>query len=130
MLQTTKRFELLNYSEYGTIVDNVLYSCDYTRDLEDQVKEEKPNKVTSVTKEEETSEIIKTILHKKETACLQEHAHKNDKILCKCNAKYDTRTAEHLEEGWEGSAIIAHGSTIIFGCLIFVFNTLNLYVDR
>lgn len=108
-------------------MDNVLYSCDYTHGLEDQVKEEKTNKATSVTKEEETSEIIKTILHKKETACLQEYAHKNDKILCKCNVKHD---ADRLEEGWEGSAIIAHGSTITFGCLMFVFNTLNLYVDR
>lgn len=123
--EATKHYELLNYSEYGTIVDNVLYSCDYTRGLEDEVKEEKINKTTSVTKEEETSEIIKTILHKKETACLQEYAHKNDKILCKCNVKQDA-----LEEGWEGSAIIAHGSTITFGCLTFVFNTLNLYVDR
>ncbi|XP_029168539.1 PHD finger protein 12 isoform X2 [Nylanderia fulva] len=127
--EATQRYELLNYSEYGTMVDNVLYSCDYTRVLEDQVKEEKTNKVTNI-KEEEPSEMIKTILHKKETTCLQEHAHKNDKILCKCNTKYNTRNAEHLEEGWEGSAIIAHGSTITFGCLTFVFNTLNLYVDR
>ncbi|XP_072752177.1 PHD finger protein 12 [Anoplolepis gracilipes] len=128
--EATKHYELLNYSEYGTMVDNVLYSCDYTNSLEEQIKEEKTNKITSVTKEEETSEIIKTILHKKETTCLQEHAHKNDKISCKCDTKRDTRAIEHLEEGWEGSAIISHGSTITFGCLMFVFNTLNLYVDR
>jgi len=26
----TRHFELLNYSEFGTTVDNVLYSCDFS----------------------------------------------------------------------------------------------------
>lgn len=122
----TKHYELLNYSEYGTVVDHVLYSCDCTRVLEEQIKEEKTDKVICVTKEEETSDIIKTILHK-ETSCLEENAHTDERILCKCNIKHDS---SNLEEGWEGSAIIAHGSTISFGCLMFVFNTLDMYVDR
>lgn len=125
----TKHYELLNYSEYGTVVDHVLYSCDCTRVLE-EIKEEKTDKVIYVTKEEETSDLIKTILRKKEPPCAEEYAQADDKILCKCNIKPDTRINEHLEEGWEGSAIIAHGSTITFGCLMFVFNTLNTYVDR
>ena len=29
-LQCTRHFELLNYSEHGTTVDNVLYSCDFS----------------------------------------------------------------------------------------------------
>lgn len=29
-LQNTKHYELLNYSEHGTTVDNVLYSCDFS----------------------------------------------------------------------------------------------------
>ncbi|XP_011633116.1 PHD finger protein 12 isoform X2 [Pogonomyrmex barbatus] len=128
--EVTQRYELLNYSEYGTIVGNVLYSCDYTRVLEEQIKEEKTDKMMYVTKEEETSEILKTILHKEEATCLEEYAHRNDKVLCNCNIKRNTRINEHLEEGWEGSALIAHGSTITFGCLMFVFNTLNVYVDR
>lgn len=28
--QNTKQYELLNYSEHGTTVDNVLYSCDFS----------------------------------------------------------------------------------------------------
>ena len=28
--QTSRHFELLNYSEHGTTVDNVLYSCDFS----------------------------------------------------------------------------------------------------
>lgn len=128
--EVTKRYELLNYSEYGTIVDNVLYSCNYTRVFDEQIEEEQTDKVIHITKEEETSEIIKNILHKEEAACLQENARKSDKILCKCNRKLKIGVNENLEEGWEGSAIITHGSTITFGCLMFVFNTLSVYVDR
>jgi hypothetical protein len=32
-LQTTKHYELLNYSEHGTTVDNVLYSCDFSEKM-------------------------------------------------------------------------------------------------
>lgn len=30
LLQMSRHFELLNYSEHGTTVDNVLYSCDFS----------------------------------------------------------------------------------------------------
>lgn len=30
MLQSLKQYELLNYSSHGTVVDDVLYSCDIT----------------------------------------------------------------------------------------------------
>ena len=30
MLQLSGQYELLNYSEHGTTVDNVLYSCDFS----------------------------------------------------------------------------------------------------
>ncbi|RLU21734.1 hypothetical protein DMN91_006110 [Ooceraea biroi] len=130
--EVTKRYELLNYSEYGTVVDSVLYSCDYTRVLDEQVKEEQTDKTMHITKEEETSEIIKTILHKEETACVEEYAHDSEKMhSCKCITKRDQTTiCGHLEEGWEGSAVIEHGSVITFGCLMFVFHTLNVYVER
>lgn len=126
MLQETKYYELLNYSEYGTVVDNVLYSCDY---MPDEVKEEKTDKNMYITKEE-TSKMIKSILHKNEIVRLQEYAyaHKSDKIPCKC-IKSNARVSKHLEEGWEGSAIIAHGSILTFGCLMFVFNTLDVFVN-
>lgn len=128
LLQATKCYELLNYSEYGTVVDNVLYSCDC---MPDEVKEEKTDKSMYITKKEETSKMIKTILHKNEIVYLQEfaYAHKSDKILCKCSIKCNTRMSKQLEEGWEGSAIIAHGSILTFGCLMFVFNTLDVFIN-
>jgi hypothetical protein len=33
VLQTTKHCELLNYSEHGTAVDNILYFCDFSEKL-------------------------------------------------------------------------------------------------
>jgi len=83
-----------------------------------------------VTKEEETSQIIKTILHKEKTACTQECTYKTDKTLCKCKIRYNMKNRALSKEGWEGSAVITHGSIISFGCLMFVFNTLNIYLDR
>lgn len=130
LLQTTKRYELLNYSEHGTVVDDVLYCSNYTRVTDKDSKDEKNDKVTYITKEEETSEMIKTILHKEETVPLQQYIHGIDKTSCKCNRRRDITANKHPEEGWEGSAIIAHGSIITFGCLMFVFNTPGTYVDR
>ena len=42
----------------------------------------------------------------------------------------EVKNKNHLEEGWEGSAIVAHGSTLTFGCLMFVFNTINAHLER
>lgn len=33
LAQNTKHYELLNYSEHGTTVDNVLYSCDFSEKM-------------------------------------------------------------------------------------------------
>ncbi|KAG7208758.1 hypothetical protein KM043_014953 [Ampulex compressa] len=127
--ETTKRYELLNYSEYGTIVDNVLYSCNYTQILDEQIKEESDGRLTPVTKEQEMSEVIKAIVQKEEYFHEQDESQKQ--TLCKCNIrKHKVRSKEDLEEGWEGSAVIAHGSTLSFGCLMFVFNTINAYLER
>ncbi|XP_014481775.1 PREDICTED: PHD finger protein 12 [Dinoponera quadriceps] len=128
--EMTKRYELLNYSEYGTIVDNVLYCSNYTRVAESDSKDERDDKVTYVTKEDETSEMIKTILYKEEAVSLQQQTHGVHKLSCKCNRRREIAVNKHPEEGWEGSAIVAHGSTISFGCLIFIFNTSGTYVDR
>lgn len=126
----TKRYELLNYSEHGTVVDDVLYCSDYMRVSEKDLKDENNDKITYVTKEEETSEMIKTILYKEEAVALQQQIDGINKISCKCNRKREIAANKQHEEGWEGSAIIAHGSTITFGCLTFIFNTSGTYVDR
>ncbi|XP_076661670.1 PHD finger protein 12 isoform X1 [Halictus rubicundus] len=127
--ESTKRYELLNYSEYGTLVDNVLYSCNYSDVTKEQVKEEIDEKIQLVTKEQKTTEAVKAII--KEKVLHSQEQIERKRVLCKCNlTKYGTRNTDHLEEGWEGSAIVAHGSTLSFGCLLFVFNTMNAHLER
>ncbi|XP_031835025.1 uncharacterized protein LOC116428068 isoform X1 [Nomia melanderi] len=127
--ESTKRYELLNYSEYGTVVDNVLYSCNYTDVAKEQAKEETDEKIELITKEEKTTEAVKAII--KEKVLLSQEQTEKKRILCKCNlTRYETKSTDHLEEGWEGSAIVAHGSTLAFGCLLFVFNTINAHLEQ
>ncbi|XP_047349075.1 PHD finger protein 12 isoform X2 [Vespa velutina] len=125
--EATNRYELLNYSEYGTIVDNVLYSCNYAEKLEGDNKEDSDySKIIS--KEQETSEMLKAIIYKENPP----HSSQNEskKGLCKCTTKYqEVRKSNYLEEGWEGSAIIAHGSILSFGCFTFIFNTISSQSD-
>lgn len=120
--EATNHYELLNYSEYGTIVDDVLYSCNYTEELEGDIKEENDdNKI--INKEQETSEMVKAIIYKENPPPSQETKKEG---LCKCSMKQkEVKRNDYPQEGWEGSAIISHGSIISFGCLTFVFNTVN-----
>ena len=127
--ECTKRYELLNYSEYGTVVDNVLYSCNYTGVVREQMKEETDERTQSITKEQETTDAVKAII--KEKVLHSQEQSERRRVLCKCNlAKYESKNTDPFEEGWEGSAIVAHGSTLAFGCLMFVFNTINAHMER
>ncbi|XP_017891291.1 PHD finger protein 12 isoform X3 [Ceratina calcarata] len=127
--ESTKRYELLNYSEYGTVVDNVLYSCNYTAGIVGtEVKEEADEKTQAASKEVETTDAVRSII--KERTLSREQAEET-RVSCKCNklTKHKAKNTDRLEEGWEGSAIVAHGSTLSFGCLIFVFNTINAHLN-
>lgn len=42
---------------------------------------------------------------------------------CKCQGN------SQLLQGWEGSAILSHGSLVRFGCLAFVFSTIDEIKD-
>ncbi|KAK2585172.1 hypothetical protein KPH14_008671 [Odynerus spinipes] len=125
--EATNHYELLNYSEHGTIVDNVLYSCNYMEELERDIKEENDdNKIAN--KEQETSEMVKAIIYKENPPPSQDA---RKECLCKCSMKYkEVKNNDYLQEGWEGSAIISHGSVLSFGCLTFVFNTVNSHLDH
>ena len=49
-LQTTKHYELLNYSEHGTTVDNVLYSCDFSEKISPPQPPAGPSKLNPLIK--------------------------------------------------------------------------------
>ena len=46
-----------------------------------------------------------------------------NKKQCNCKAKYSNIL--NCEGGWEGSAVLHHGSHIKIGCLQFVFSITN-----
>merc|ERR1719273_341694 len=99
--QYTRIFELINYSEYGSVVDNNIYCGDMS--------------ISSI----QTSE-QKSLQNLKRMSC---NAFKtNQDLTCFCSSS----PAElNYERGLEVSAVLHHGSYIRFGCLQFVFSILT-----
>nr|XP_006820132.1 PREDICTED: PHD finger protein 12-like [Saccoglossus kowalevskii] len=115
--KTTKHYELLNYSEHGTTVDNVLYSCDFS------------DKMTSTPPCNNVVSKVRSIINKykekrdKETtmrATMTDSAYPAKK-LCNCKASSSSLIGGN-GAGWEGTALLHHGSYIKVGCLQFVFS--------
>ncbi|CAD6216420.1 GSCOCG00004578001-RA-CDS [Cotesia congregata] len=108
---STKRYELLNYSEYGTTVDNVFYSCDCTSFSSRRSKE---------------GDVLPD--NWKPYGALKDlssNKSNGNKVSCKCSTDVDFEDLNQVytQAGWEGSATVAHGSILTFGCLVFVFST-------
>ncbi|XP_049519208.1 PHD finger protein 12 isoform X2 [Dermacentor silvarum] len=87
-----KHYELLNYSEHGTTVDNVLYSCDFSD----------KRRLLAATAQP--------------AAALAAPRHTGTRRTCGC------RVNPIGAAGWEGTALLHHGSLIKLGCLQFVFS--------
>ncbi|KAG8227866.1 hypothetical protein J437_LFUL008659, partial [Ladona fulva] len=186
--EITKHYELINYSEHGTTVDNVLYSCDFSEKTPVTVEKapqtllckgreavnnsrnlykrklktfkfstpereapstgtstrgssanqkqvpRPPNRYTiSVNNEESASTKTKeekdkkgNIKHETDSmtkAAMERMSSKAGKNFQRCGC----RTSSSLlisgnGAGWEGTALLNHGSCIKFGCLQFVFS--------
>lgn len=135
LLQYTRRFELINYSSYGTYVNNILYSNDLTErnhaasadkkppNVETQVREiiDKKRKVSrgggGNNNSSNSNHHRRNSFEGKMTAidCM------NNQMECSCS----TNNLEDLRGGWEGSAILSHGSLLRFGCVSFVFSIVD-----
>ena len=127
-LQTTKRYELLNYSEHGTVVDNILYSCNYSMHPSDVDFLDNSWDGQSKMKDHDAVGIIKRIASKNRPATVNTA---EKQCICKCaNRKGRRKNSNCIEQGWEGSAMIDHGTIVMFGCLTFVFSVVSEYTDR
>lgn len=122
--ETSKQYELINYSEHGTYVDNVLYSCDFS---------DKMNRHVLSSKDLDPSKVAKNKL----LAAASSQGRQNSKtkgsrrtvglgvqrIMKTCNC---TTSSSNLiggsGAGWEGTALLHHGSYIKLGCAQFVFS--------
>ncbi|KAH8304619.1 hypothetical protein KR018_001737, partial [Drosophila ironensis] len=117
----SKSFELINYSEFGTEVNGQLYACDVT--------EHAPTHAGRRMRQEdaELKRRVDELLDKRRNIQRQyETKRPSDeklapmpKPICRCTA---AGPAPMVPGAWEGSAVLAHGALLRFGCLSFVFS--------
>ncbi|XP_048853863.1 PHD finger protein 12-like isoform X2 [Brienomyrus brachyistius] len=123
--ENTKHYELLNYSEHGTTVDNVLYSCDFS-------EKTPPIAAGSVVpsarthgrrcrkrkREEEGKEGMEQRVPAE--GVMSSRSRSGAHPPCGCRASSSSLIGGS-GAGWEGTALLHHGSSVKLGCLQFVF---------
>ncbi|XP_068086806.1 PHD finger protein 12 [Anabrus simplex] len=127
--ETTKHYELLNYSEHGTTVDNVLYSCDFS---------EKSSGGIEKTKVHPIEQAVRNIIDKRRGLDRTEDGETQEKMVAtsgkevrKCGCRTSSSSLiGGSGAGWEGTALVNHGSYIKFGCLQFVFSITDYAPSR
>ncbi|XP_030831532.1 PHD finger protein 12 isoform X1 [Strongylocentrotus purpuratus] len=133
--QTTRLYELINYSEYGTNVDNVIFSCDSSDKWSSNHPRASPmvrnvRKIIDKRKVRFSERLMKDgksrheIKQEKEpeiplrmSATTNNHFHP-----CGCRGGSSSALLGDSKAGWEGTALLHHGSFIKIGCLGFVFS--------
>lgn len=120
MFKETRQYELLNYSEHGTIVDNVLYSCDFS---------EKPKQhvTSSNAKFDANSKYLDPQQRKRKPPIGRTTRGLGTEFItraCNCRASASSLIGGS-GAGWEGTAVLHHGSYVKFGCLHFVFSIVD-----
>uniref|UniRef100_A0A672FI07 PHD finger protein 12 n=1 Tax=Salarias fasciatus TaxID=181472 RepID=A0A672FI07_SALFA len=105
--ENTKHYELLNYSEHGTTVDNVLYSCDFSEKASPSPPSCLVAKVQGIVRES--------------GGVMSSQCRGAAEQTCSCKASSSSLIGGS-GAGWEGTALLHHGSYIKLGCLQFVFS--------
>ncbi|XP_062340884.1 PHD finger protein 12-like [Osmerus eperlanus] len=127
--ENTKQYELLNYSEHGTTVDNVLYSCDFSEKIQPSPSSSLVAKVQSIIKRcrrreqqgEATGEAV-------EATVMSQGPGEAVEALCDCRSSSCSMVGGTgagwggAGAGWEGTALLHHGSLIKMGCMQFLFS--------
>uniref|UniRef100_A0A4W5KM39 PHD finger protein 12 n=1 Tax=Hucho hucho TaxID=62062 RepID=A0A4W5KM39_9TELE len=125
----TKHYELLNYSEHGTTVDNVLYSCDFSEKASPSPVSGLVSKVQGIVRhckmreQEEGAEAgpgPRTGLMPS-GGVMSCQPHGGPRLSCNCKASSSSLIGGS-GAGWEGTALLHHGSYIKLGCMQFVFS--------
>nr|XP_006641114.1 PREDICTED: PHD finger protein 12 isoform X1 [Lepisosteus oculatus] len=125
--ENTKHYELLNYSEHGTTVDNVLYSCDFSEKTTPSPSSSVVSKVQSIIrrckkrKQAEEECVAAAAQAAQEVGVMSCQAQGGRRDPCNCKASSSSLIGGG-GAGWEGTALLHHGSYIKLGCLQFVFS--------
>lgn len=123
--ENTKHYELLNYSEHGTTVDNVLYSCDFSEKASPSPPSGLVAKVQGIIrrskKREEDEGASSTVGLLPVGGVMSSQCQGGAEPSCSCKASSSSLIGGS-GAGWEGTALLHHGSYIKLGCLQFVFS--------
>lgn len=104
----------------------MLYSCDFSEKPTVNKKDEKsPQHLTNVRdiidKKRKVQRSTKSNLEAR--MCAQDI--NTDRSECQCGSSPIGGTGNELQAGWEGTAVLNHGSLIRFGCITFVFSIVD-----
>ncbi|XP_074536149.1 PHD finger protein 12 isoform X1 [Halichoeres trimaculatus] len=123
--ENTKHYELLNYSEHGTTVDNVLYSCDFSEKASPSPPSGLVAKVQGIirrSKKREDDEGPSSVVGLLPAGgVMSSQPQGGSEPSCSCKASSSSLIGGS-GAGWEGTALLHHGSYIKLGCLQFVFS--------
>ncbi|XP_051966783.1 PHD finger protein 12-like [Xyrauchen texanus] len=123
--ENTKHYELLNYSEHGTTVDNVLYSCDFSdkpnitspSGLASKVQ----NSIRGNRSRKPLGEVCTEAVLMPAGGMMSSQAQGGSKSPCNCKASSSSLIGGS-GAGWEGTALLHHSSCIKVGCMQFLFS--------
>ncbi|KAH8386729.1 hypothetical protein KR093_002334 [Drosophila rubida] len=117
----TKSYELINYSEFGTEVNGQLYTCDLTEYT--TTHGGKRMRADDAELKRRVDDLLDKRRHiQRQYEPKRETRNKLAPIVkpaCRCQIGPN---APMVPGAWEGSAVLAHGSLLRFGCLAFVFS--------
>ncbi|CAK1541431.1 unnamed protein product [Leptosia nina] len=106
--EVSGHFELINYSEWGTVVNGVMYACELSGcDSKQEDEETRPSALRHLTDKTRKERRLKDAI----TQPL------GDERECQCPLTPPSSSA-----AWEGSALVPHGALLQFGCLLYVFS--------
>ncbi|CAL8344363.1 unnamed protein product [Arctogadus glacialis] len=131
--ENTKHYELLNYSEHGTTVDNVLYSCDFSEKASPSPPSGLVSDVQGIIRrskkreEDDQPRSVIGLLPAGGVMSCQPQGVKG--LACSCKASSSSLIGGS-GAGWEGTALLHHGSYIKLGCLQFVFSIAEFALKR
>ncbi|XP_064547174.1 PHD finger protein 12 isoform X1 [Drosophila montana] len=118
----TKSYELINYSEFGSEVNGQLYTCDLTEYAPTHAgKRMRPDDAELKRRVDDLLDKRRHIQRQYEPK-RETHGSRLAPIVkpaCRCQSASAVRM---VPGAWEGSAVLAHGSLLRFGCLSFVFS--------
>ncbi|KAM4742835.1 PHD finger protein 12 [Anableps anableps] len=119
--ENTKHYELLNYSEHGTTVDNVLYSCDFSEKASPSPPSSLVARVQGIIRRSKKREEDRVAGLTPAGGVMSSQPQGGVESSCSCKASSSSLIGGS-GAGWEGTALLHHGSYIKLGCLQFVFS--------